>query len=69
MPRGPARKRDRPVRVTIAAMSRPILFLVDDRPEVLKALAADLGRRFGGDHRILTEASPTAALETLLRLA
>jgi thioredoxin reductase (NADPH) len=69
MPRGPARKRDRPVRVTIAAMSRPILFLVDDRPEVLEALAADLGRRFGGDHRILTEASPSAALETLLRLA
>jgi len=69
MPRGPARKRDRPVRVTIAAMSRPILFLVDDRPEVLEALAADLGRRFGGDHRILTEASPAAALETLLRLA
>ena len=50
-------------------MSRPILFLVDDRPEVLEALAADLGRRFGGDHRILTEASPTAALGTLLRLA
>jgi thioredoxin reductase (NADPH) len=50
-------------------MSIPILFLVDDRPEVLAALAADLGRRFGGDHRILTEASPTAALGTLLRLA
>jgi len=50
-------------------MSRPILFLVDDRPEVLEGLAADLGRRFGGDHRILTEVSPAAALETLLRLA
>jgi thioredoxin reductase (NADPH) len=50
-------------------MSQPILLLVDDRPEVLEALAGDLGRRFGGDHRILTEASPTAALETLLRLA
>ena len=50
-------------------MSRPILFLVDDRPEVLEALAADLGRRFGGDHRVLAEASPAAALGALLRLA
>jgi thioredoxin reductase (NADPH) len=50
-------------------MSQPILFLVDDRPEVLKALAADLSRRFGTDHRVLAETSPTAALETLLRLA
>jgi thioredoxin reductase (NADPH) len=50
-------------------MSQPILFLVDDRPEVLEALAADLSRRFGTDHRVLAETSPTAALETLLRLA
>ena len=50
-------------------MSQPILYLVDDRPEVLEALAADLSRRFGTDHRILAEASPGAALEELLRLA
>jgi thioredoxin reductase (NADPH) len=50
-------------------MSQPILFLVDDRPEVLEALAADLSRRFGTDHRILAETSPAAGLETLLRLA
>jgi thioredoxin reductase (NADPH) len=50
-------------------MSQPILYLVDDRPEVLEALAADLSRRFGTDHRVLAETSPTAALETLLRLA
>ena len=50
-------------------MSRPILFLVDDRPEVLEALAADLGRRFGGDHRILAEHGPAAALESLGELA
>ena len=39
-------------------MSQPILFLVDDRPQVLEALAGDLERRFGGDHRVLTEARP-----------
>jgi thioredoxin reductase (NADPH) len=50
-------------------MNRPILFLVDDRPRVLEALAADLGRRFGGDHRIVAEGSPGAAVEALEELA
>jgi thioredoxin reductase (NADPH) len=50
-------------------MSQPILFLVDDRPRVLEALSGDLGRRFGVDHRIVTEASPTTALTALERLA
>jgi thioredoxin reductase (NADPH) len=50
-------------------MSHPILLLVDDRPKVLEALAGDLGRRFGGDHRILAEGSPGAALATLAGLA
>jgi thioredoxin reductase (NADPH) len=50
-------------------MSDPILFLVDDRPKVLEALAGDLERRFGRDHRILSETSPGAALEALAGLA
>jgi thioredoxin reductase (NADPH) len=50
-------------------MNEPILFLVDDRPRVLEALARDLGRRFGGDHRIVAEGSPSAALEALEALA
>ena len=50
-------------------MSQPILFLVDDRPRVLEALAGDLERRFGGDHRIVTEDAPGAALEALAELA
>ena len=66
---GVVRERAGRVRATIVAMSQPILFLVDDRPEVLEALAADLSRRFGTDHRILAETSPAAGLETLLRLA
>jgi hypothetical protein len=66
---GTAASRAGPVRATIVAMSQPILFLVDERPEVLEALAADLSRRFGTDHRVLAEGSPGAALEELLRLA
>jgi thioredoxin reductase (NADPH) len=50
-------------------MAHPILFLVDDRDRVREALAADLARRFGADHRILAEASPGAALAALERLA
>ena len=48
-------------------MSQPILFLVDDRPRVLEALAGDLERRFGADHRIVTEASD-ALIKLALRL-
>jgi thioredoxin reductase (NADPH) len=51
------------------AASHPILFLVDDRPRVLEALAGDLEPRFGADHQILTEERPKAALETLEELA
>jgi thioredoxin reductase (NADPH) len=51
------------------AASHPILFLVDDRPRVLEALAGDLEPRFGADHQILTEQRPKAALETLEELA
>jgi thioredoxin reductase (NADPH) len=50
-------------------MGQPILFLVDDRPQVLEALAADVTRRFGADHRILAETSPQAALTALEALA
>jgi thioredoxin reductase (NADPH) len=50
-------------------MTQPVLFLVDDRPKVLGALAADLERRFGADHRILTGSSPGAALAALQDLA
>jgi thioredoxin reductase (NADPH) len=50
-------------------MSLPILFLVDDRPQVLEALAGDLGRRFGADHRIVAEGAPGAGLAALEALA
>jgi thioredoxin reductase (NADPH) len=50
-------------------MREPILFLVDDRPRVLEALAGDLEPRFGAHHRILLEQHPMAALERLEELA
>jgi thioredoxin reductase (NADPH) len=50
-------------------MRQPILFLVDDRPRMLEALAQDLEPRFGADHRILAERRPQAALEALEELA
>jgi thioredoxin reductase (NADPH) len=47
---------------------RPVLFLVDEDPAVLEALACDLGRRFGTDHEIVAERSPAAALAVLGQL-
>jgi thioredoxin reductase (NADPH) len=48
-------------------MREPILFVVDEDPEALTAVATALERRFGADYRVLTEASPAAALERLGR--
>jgi thioredoxin reductase (NADPH) len=46
-------------------MDKPILFLVDDEPDVLASLAAALERRFGADYRIVTDPSPASALGRL----
>ena len=43
-------------------MTEPILFVVDDDPATLEALAAVLERRFGADYRIVADASPASAL-------
>jgi thioredoxin reductase (NADPH) len=48
---------------------RPVIFVVADDGRLVDALAADLGRRFGGDYRIVAERSPAGALATLERLA
>jgi thioredoxin reductase (NADPH) len=49
-------------------MTRPVLVVVDDDGEVLAALQAALGRRFGADYQVVAERSPAAALEVLERL-
>jgi hypothetical protein len=48
-------------------VDNPILFRVDNEPEVLASLAAALRRRFGADYRIVTDPSATSALERLER--
>jgi thioredoxin reductase (NADPH) len=50
-------------------MGKPILFVLDDDPAVLRALAGDLSRRFGSDCQILAECSAAAGLEALTGLA
>jgi thioredoxin reductase (NADPH) len=50
-------------------MSRPVLFVIDDDPEVVRALHDDLSRRFGKDFRVIGESSAAAGLATLRELA
>jgi len=50
-------------------MNQPIIFIVAQDPHVLEALANDLGRRFGGDCRIFSEAAPETGIEALKTLA
>ena len=49
-------------------MTKPILLTVDDEPEVLRAVARDLRRRYGKDYGIRRADSGAAALEALTEL-
>jgi len=48
-----------------AAPSRPVLLTVDDDPSVSRAVARDLRRRYGQDHRVLRASSGAEALDAL----
>ncbi len=50
------------------ALSRPVILVVDDDPEVLRAVDRDLRRVYGGDYRILSADSGAAALDALQKL-
>ena len=50
-------------------MSRPVLFVIDDDPGVVRALHDDLSRRFREDFRVVGASSPAAGLATLRELA
>ena len=49
-------------------MSKPILLVVDDDPDVLNAIARDLRTKYGRDYRVLRAESGTVALELLREL-
>ena len=58
-----------PPRLRGSLMSRPVLFVIDDDPGVVRALHDDLSRRFGEDFRVVGASSAAAGLATLRDLA
>lgn len=49
-------------------MPKPVLFAIDDDPEVIRAVARDLKRRYGDRYRVLHAESGADALTTLAEL-
>ncbi|HEY4603076.1 MAG TPA: response regulator, partial [Blastococcus sp.] len=49
-------------------MGKPVLLSVDDDPGVSRAVARDLRRRYGEDHRVLRASSGPEALDALREL-
>ncbi len=49
-------------------LQRPVILAVDDAPQDLAALLDALARRFGGDYRVVSHLSASAALEDLRRI-
>jgi len=49
-------------------MNRPIIFSIDDDPQVLRAISRDLKSVYGKEYKILSTTSPNEALESLTDL-
>ena len=49
-------------------MVRPIIFTLDDEPEVLSAVERDMRRRYGREYQLMRAESGAVALETLRQL-
>lgn len=49
-------------------MNLPIIFTIDDDPQVLRAISRDLKKQYGADYKILSTTSANEALETLTDL-
>lgn len=50
-------------------MAKPAILLVDDDPDVLRAIERDVRRHFGGTYRVLRASSGAQALDILTQLA
>jgi thioredoxin reductase (NADPH) len=49
-------------------MSRPIIFSIDDDPQVLRSISRDLRAQYGKEYKILSTTSANEALESLTEL-
>ncbi len=49
-------------------MAKPVIFTVDDDPEVLRAIERDLRREYGKDYRVVRAESGQSALDALKQL-
>jgi thioredoxin reductase (NADPH) len=49
----------------VPPVTRPVLFCVDDDPQVLRAVRADLRERYGAEYRIVSAVDTAEALELL----
>ncbi|XHR95989.1 response regulator [Mucilaginibacter sp. UC70_90] len=49
-------------------MSRPIIFSIDDDPQVLRSISRDLKSQYGKEYKILSTTSANEAYETLIEL-
>jgi thioredoxin reductase (NADPH) len=52
----------------VPAPARPVILTVDDDPSVSRAVARDLRRQYGEDHRVLRASSGAEALDALRQL-
>jgi len=49
-------------------MDRPIIFTIDDDPQVLRAISRDLKKQYGNEYKILSTTSANEALESITEL-
>jgi thioredoxin reductase (NADPH) len=53
--------------IAVSQMSKPLIMVVDDEPQVLRAIGRDLLTRYGRDYRIVRASSGHEAMDALAR--